>query len=434
MHARTPLRTLAAALGLGALTAAAPAAAAITHEFSGTFTAQYVVSNFNNTPVTKNGAYEPEGLPADTDTANFFEQRVRLGYTAKVDDRLKFVSKFELDYAYYGDESYGVARNHGAAVGADEINIETKNLYLDWTAPGSNLNTKVGMQEYVDGFEGALIWADAAGVALARPFGAANVALGFFRLLDSGDVPGDKTADMLTLDASYQLSEKTKVGGAYYLVADDRGENKATVHSLGLNGKGAIGPATLNGYLLTQFGTDAADRDISAYGANAGIELPLGSGLLRSEFQYSSGDSNPNDDKTKSLQTFYDEYWYGSHSLALLTRDDLALTADNGVIYDLGFGGRGSMIASAGYDLPLGAKTALSCNAGMGWAVEDFGRQGSTLGTEVNVKLTQQLYEGLTLTARVAYLFLGSFYDGVAAGGENPDDPYDARIVLAYTF
>jgi hypothetical protein len=54
----------------------------------------------------------------------------------------------------------------------------------------------------------------------------------------------------------------------------------------------------------------------------------LGPGTLRAEFLYSSGDGDPADDKAESLQTYYGEYWYGSHSLALLTRDDLALTTD----------------------------------------------------------------------------------------------------------
>jgi hypothetical protein len=433
MNARTTLRIAAAALALGAA-AAAPAAAAIQHEFSGQFTAQYVMTNFNNTAVTKDFAYNPDGLPADPGSANFFEQRVRLGYAAKFDERLKFVSKFEIDYAYYGDASYGVGANEGAAVGADQVNLETKNLYLDFTCPITGVNAKVGMQEYIDGFEGALIWADAAGLVFARPFGATTLSLGYFRLLDTGAVPGNETADLLALDGSYQVGEGTKIGGAYYLVRDDRGDATITVHSLGLNAKATFGPATVNGYLLSQFGDTGDGRDISAFGGNAGAELKLGPGTARAEFQYSSGDDNADDGTVKSLQTFYGEYWYGSHSLALLTRDDYALTADNGVVYDLGFGGRGSMIASAGYDLPLGDKTALSCNIGAGWAVEDYDRGGPALGTEANVKLTQQLYEGLTLTVRAAYLFLGNFYDGVAENGADPDNPWDARIVLAYTF
>jgi len=433
MNARTTLRTAAAALAL-ATAAASPAAAVIQHEISGQFTAQYVMSNFNNTAVTKDYAYNPDGLPADPGTADFFEQRVRLGYAAKFDERLKFVSKFEIDYSYYGDSSYEVGANGGAAVGADQVNLETKNLYLDFTCPSTGVNAKIGMQEYVDGFEGALIWADAAGLMFARPFGAATLSLGFFRLLDDGDVPGDQTADLLAIDGSYQISERFKVGGAYYLVSDNRGEADITVHSLGVNTKATLGPATVNGYLLGQFGDAGDGKNISAFGGNAGAEIKLGPGTARAEFCYSSGDDNADDNTVKSLQTFYNEYWYGSHSLALLTRDDYGLTADYGVIYDLGFGGRGSMIASTGYDLPLGAKTALSCNLGAGWAVKDYDRGGPALGTEANVRLTQQVYESLTLTVRAAYLFLGNFYDGVAENGADPDNPWDARIVLAYTF
>jgi len=259
MKTRTALSSLAAVLALGAL-AAAPAAA-IQHEFSGSFTAQYVMSNFNNTPVTKDFAYNPDELPADTDTASFFEQRVRLGYTAKVDDRLKLVTLFEIDYAYYGDASYEVGANRGAALGADQVNLETKNVYLDYTCPVTGINAKVGMQGYIDAFEGALIWADAAGVALARPFGAATLSLGFFRLFDAGDVPGTKTADLVALDAVYQFSETTAVGAAYYLVNDDRGDETVKLNTVGVNVKAALGPANLNGYLLTQFGEDGAGRE-----------------------------------------------------------------------------------------------------------------------------------------------------------------------------
>ena len=433
MKPRTATRILAAALALGGL-GAAPAAA-IQHEIDGTFSAQYVVSNFNNTPVTANYAYDPDGLPADPGTSDFFEQRLRLGYTAKVDDRLKLVTKFELDFGYYGDASYGVGANEGAAIGGDQVNLETKWVYLDFTSPASDTNVKVGLQEYLDSFEGTLIWADAAGVVLARPFGKANLSLGFFRLFDNGEENlGDETADLFTVDASWQFAEGRKAGAAYYLVNDDRGEDTITTHTVGVNAKGGFGAMTLNGFAFYQFGDAGEGKDVSAWAANAGLELPLGPGTLRSEVQYASGDNDPNDGEVNSLFTYYGEYWYGSHSLALLTRDDYALTADNGVVYDVAFGGRGSLIASAGYDLPLGAKTALSCNLGAGWAAEDQGRAGSLVGTEANVKLTQQIYEGLTLTVRGAYLFLGDFYDGVAEGGADPDNPWDARVVLAYSF
>jgi hypothetical protein len=314
------------------------------------------------------------------------------------------------------------------------VNLETKWVYLDYTDAATAVNAKVGMQEYIDGFEGALIWADAAGVALARPFGAANVSAGYFRLFDEGEVLGDATANLLAIDASYQLAEGRKVGGAYYLVSDDRGAETVTSHTVGANASLALGAATINGFALYQFGDLGGGVDIEAWAANAGAKLPLGPGTLRAEFLYASGDGNPADDKAESLQTYYGEYWYGSHSLALLTRDDLALTTDNGVVYDVAFGGRGSMIASAGYDLPRGKSTALSCNLGAGWAAEDFGREGGLLGTEANVKLDQQLYEGLTLTVRAAYLFLGDYYNGVAEGGADPDDPWDVRAVIAYSF
>lgn len=431
MIARSTLRIVAAALAFGG--AAAPAAA-VQHEFSGSFTAQFVLSNFNNTAVTKNSAYDPDGLPADPGTASFLEQRVRLGYAAKVDESLKLVSRFEIDYAYYGDASYGVGADRGAALGADQVNLETKNLYLDYCSPSTGFTARIGMQEYLDAFEGALIWADAAGLTFARPFGAAALSLGLFRLYDTGDIPGERTADLLAVDGSYQAGAAARVGASYYFVSDERGEETVTVHTLGVSARGALGPATVNGYLLAQLGDAGGGRDIRAFAGNAGVDLEVGPGTARAELNYASGDGDPDDGTARHLQTFFNEYWYGSHSLGLLTRDDYGLTADNGVVYDLAFGGRGSMIASAGYDLPLGGQTAVSGNLGAGWAGEDAGRAGSSLGTEINVRLTRQIHECLSLTVRAAYLFLGTFYDGAAENGEDPDNPWDARVILAYSF
>src|SRR6185369_3271508 len=121
------------------------------------------VNNFNNSTTTSNGDfgnvgfgfYEPQGLDAKAPTATYFAQRARLQYTAKANDNLKLVTHFEID-SIWGDDSYHAARNKGGALGADQINIETKSVYLDFNCPLTGVNYKVGIQPFNDSYKGVL--------------------------------------------------------------------------------------------------------------------------------------------------------------------------------------------------------------------------------------------------------------------------------------
>lgn len=434
MKKRKLLPALAFALA-PALLAAAPAAADLKHEFSGSYQFQYVTSNFNNAETVLDpgdGYYHPEGKDKDATTAKFFEQRVRLGYTAKADDKLRLVTKFELDYAYFGNSSYGVGNDGGGAVGADHVNLETKQLYLDYVCPVTGVNVKTGMMEYVDAFEGTLIWADAAGILLTRPAAFVNLSLGYFRLYDDGEVPGVRTADLLAFDATSQILESGRASLSYLLLTDDRGGGKTTLHTVGTSGLAPIGRANLNGFALYQFG-EVGGADVAAYALNAGVDVRLGTGTAKLELLYASGDTD-GDAKIESLQTFAGEHWYGSSPLAILTRDEYALTTDYAVVYDSGFLGQGSLIATLAYGIPVGEMTAVDCAVGAAWAAKTADGRDKMVGTEVDVKLTHEVRQGLTVVVRGAYAMLGAYFDNVAADGQTPENLFDARVILSYAF
>src|SRR5919198_1631015 len=141
-------KKLLAVAAVGALTVVTTAPAmALENEFHGLFRVRGFVSNFDDGSA---GAVTPTFQPG---TKNFIEQRARLLYQAKANDDLKLVTHFEID-SRWGDASYSQTantanssfRNAGGGIGADQVNIETKNVYVDFNCPVTKANYKVGIQ------------------------------------------------------------------------------------------------------------------------------------------------------------------------------------------------------------------------------------------------------------------------------------------------
>ncbi|MDJ0883877.1 MAG: hypothetical protein QNJ48_06935, partial [Desulfobacterales bacterium] len=80
---------------------------------------------------------------ASDDTIERADTRTRLYYTAKINDNLKLVNKFEMD-AVFGDQSDATS-NYGD-VGADGIAVEVKNSYADFNL--GPVNVTAGVQPY----------------------------------------------------------------------------------------------------------------------------------------------------------------------------------------------------------------------------------------------------------------------------------------------
>jgi hypothetical protein len=354
---------------------------------------------------------------------------------------------FELDYWAWGNNSYDGpgGRGNGGAIGADTVNIETKNLYLDWSIPSAKLNAKIGMQGYDDSFKGVFAGADMAGILLTHSYTNATASAGFFRWNDTGDTLGKHTRDMFVLDGKYNLNKQTTLGAAYYFVNSDNidytnvvGQEDLSVHMLGLNAATKIGALNIDGFVAYQFGKDdVANNDRSAFAANVGANMPAGKGTFRTEFLYVSGDED-----NSSKHSFYTPYsqkfpqyelaesGFYNNEMVILGRDKYAMTNDNAIVYDVNNRNQGVIFGSLGYDYPLTSTINGSVNAG--FAAVDEKNEGdhdsSYLGTEFNGELIYSYNENLKLTARAAYVVLGDYY------ASNNDDPYDVKLMVKYSF
>jgi hypothetical protein len=411
-------RNVLAALTVAGLAAvAATPAMALENQFSGAFVSFYSLSNYS-----ANGV-----LAKDAPTQNYFVQRARLGYTAKASENAKLVTKFELDYNYYGNNSYTVARGGGAALGADSVNIETKNIYLDFNLP-SKTNVKIGMQPYNDSFKGILFDADMAGILFTQEYKSASVSAGFFRFADSDAANiGKSTHDMISLDGKYSLNKNTTLGAAYYYIADDTA-NDAKVHTIGINGSTSIGPVGLTAFAVAQTGDMTATKKAKGYALNLGAKAPLAGGTVRSEVLYVAGGKNAfyipaSVNGGTEGGGFYD------NEMIILSRDKNATTIDNALVYDVNNANKGVFFASAGYDYTFTPKLSGSANLGIASAANN-GAQKNFMGTEINFEANYKVIPEVTIGARAGYVFLGDYFKATP----KVDNPYDMKIIAKYSF
>lgn len=468
-------KTLAVAAAAVLTATTAVPALALENEFHGMFRLFGAVTNFNLTETTGGfGLYDPQN-PKDADgnpipnrfldkkpsTATYFAQRARLMYVAKANDDLKLVTHFEID-SNWGDSSYAVGRNKGGAIGADQVNFETKSVYLVFAVPSTPIKVKAGIQPYNDAFKGIVFDADMAGILATANYRNFTNSIGFFRFNDAG-TPGKATRDMVAVDVKYQVTPSTKLGGAYYLVSDDRGRadgdaafvrqqagNSNIFHTLGLNAEGSFGPVTLDGFFVYQFGNLEApvNRHVSAFAGNVGARVKAGPGTARSEFLYVSGDKGGGS-TSNAFQSVSYEHGYYNGDLQLLFRDPYSMSVDNAIVFTANNQDQGVVAGFVGYDLPVTSKLSVTANAGFAAVAKENARKpnklnsanvslgknsSNYLGTEISGHVDYKLYDNLTVIARGAYVVLGDYYDGVAAGGEDPRNPYMGSFVLNYAF
>jgi hypothetical protein len=425
-------KVMAALVTLGLAAAVATPAMALENQFSGSFTSFYDISNYSASGV----------LAKDAATQNYFVQRVRLGYTAKASDDVKLVTKFELDYNWYGNNSYDNTRGGGAALGADGINLETKNLYLDLNV-AKGLNAKIGMQPYNDSFKGIIFDADMAGVLLSHEYEKASITAGFFRFADRTKTAADLTTigkytqDMFSLDAKYNIAKEIKVGAAYYYFGDNRDPAKeAKVHNVGINFDTELGHVTLSGFGLAQFGDITNTQKAKGFALNVGAKMPVAGGTARTEFLYAGGGKNAlyvpaSDNGGTEGGGFYDA------EMIMLNRDKNATTIDNAIVYDSnnvnGTPNLGVIMGSIGFDYPITTKLSGSVNAGFAAVAKDTAAAGvhksNYLGTEVNCEANYKLMPTVTLGARAGYVVLGDYFKGTSF-----DNPYDVKLIAKFAF
>jgi hypothetical protein len=500
-------KTVAIAAVAGALAAISVPAMALENEFHGVYNFNFTGSNFQD---GGSGDFFPGGRPAfspanGSATAgaavapwastrqmnNYFEQRARIFYTAKVSDDLKLVTGFELDARFGSPAQNGVAPNpavgkytstEAGKLDADGISLETKWVYLDFNV-GKDFNTKLGVQPYKDTLKGLFIDADVPAVMTATKMGAYTLGLGFSRFADDSGLTGaparlgDNAKDLFIWDNTFTVTKDTKVAFSYYFLADysatttggtttfldqKNRDQDVLLNTLALSGETKVGDISLSGFAAMQAGhqkhvvgalqasppaetgSRASDRYFHGLAANIGAKVAAGPGTLRTAFLYTSGGTSGSQYKgwvTSSVNS------YNEGGMMILARStaNSPTTTDRYVRRNV----TNLSLLTVGYDANLTDKTFLNGNIGLGFApstadapVNKSTLKGNTaryMGTEINMEAGYKLYSNLTLKAQAAYMMLGSYYSGSASdskpgSSKDPENPYSLRLHAQFKF
>jgi len=217
------------------------------------------------------------------------DTRTRLYYTAKLNDNLKLVNKFEMD-AVWGDAVTGT--NYGDA-GADGIKIEIKNSYADFNVGPANF--LVGVQNFTLG-RGFVNNDDAAGMkaiykvndGLYLPFIWKKDIEGGAGISTNNDSANYQDIDMYVFTPLIYLSKDIKINPYYAFMNSRDGaqvsampnlSDNVNVSIIGLDFDAKMGAASFwftgvfqtGDATATAAGAGVANRIVGAVGAADGI-------------------------------------------------------------------------------------------------------------------------------------------------------------------
>lgn len=446
---------VAAAVGALGVASAVPAMA-IENEFHGMYRAYGFMTNaLSGSSVS--GAFN---LRDNSKTDKFIEQRARLQYIAKASDDLRLVTHFELDTKFGGAQTSGkyvAGQGDSGNLDADKINLETKNVYLDFKIPSIPVRTQVGIQPYNDSFGGLYGNFDATGVTFNGNFGALKATYGYFTVANAlATTPqfdsNKDTADLNVLDLKFAINKDMTVGASYYMLLDKVGTATLVNNTVGLNAAAKVGPASLTAAFGLQFGKANPGTNVSygspalsaegttAIAAAVAAKIAAGPGSVNVAALYLSGDKDG---------TGYNKGWqsigsgvnyYTPANMWLITRNVATINSSVAIggNPDLARDGRGILGVFAGYEGTAG-KVFYNANAGAAKVDKKRAAESANIGAEINATIGYKLYANLSTQLTAAYMIVGDGYGKdtgtLLPGGVNKaDNPFLTAVALNYAF
>lgn len=393
---------------------------------------------------------------------------------------------FELDWTW-GDANYGAGGNFGGAFGADFVNMQTQNLYIEFR-PQKNFFLNAGLARLFDnikvpaytltedlvhtGYRLAIWGSDATGITAHYLLNDQRFKFGAYQLYEN-NVEQNDDVSLFEIDYEYDIDIFNSAGlSLYYLRDRGNGEGGVSILGQGLNsglsnyngvfnfdfgnasykadvvwlGTHFHGDPTLkqgrfgySGFAISNMGVAKTDtRSIDIFGLAANLRLAYKYGKTRNDFLALDGifttgdDNNISDGKYSGVLT--GNNWtapgavFFSHGLYLLLPHGNVVNRFLGAVIDIQNIGYGLMAGSfsASYDI-IPNKFKIKSAVGFGASPVKPTGGGSMIGSEFNLNLLYKLKVYMDLELHAAYLSLGDFYDSSEVNGGNtsrPDDPW----------
>ncbi|MCF7822602.1 MAG: hypothetical protein K9N35_00370 [Candidatus Marinimicrobia bacterium] len=430
--------------------------------------------------------------------ANYVEQRFlgMLSYSPRLfDGWARMRMSFELDWTW-GDANYGAGGNFGGAFGADFVNMQTQNLFMEFH-PNKKWYVNLGLLRFYDntsvpyytgtsellttGYRLSLFASDASGLsAHFSPNTYQHFKAGAYQLYEN-NVDQNDDVFLFELDVEQDLSIKSTLGLTVYHLRDyASGEGGVSILGQGLNSglanyNGvfnfnlgsepydarlwwfgahfdsdpllAQGRFGMSGFAYTTRGvvsTATRDIDVAGYAANVRLAYKYGK-TDRDRFVldgiFSTGDTKNVDDGkytgvlTGNNWTSPGAVFFGTGLYLLLPHGDVVnrYYASTIDIQNMGYG-LAAGIAQLSYDI---IPYKLRAEANLGYAVSPVAPVGggNNMGFEKNVGVVFSPKVFFDIEMHAAHLSLGDFYDSTDTNGNitgRPADPWTFILLLKW--
>ncbi len=413
------------------LALASPALAA--HKFNGYFhLAAY-------SEIERDGTKEGE-------SQQFMLQRFRAKLTNQLNEHVGVVYYGEID-SDWGESGKGNIGGSGK-LGADGVNIETKNAFLDLKA--GNSSARLGIHGMYDMYEAVVFDDDMAGATFSHNFGAANLTA-MYSKWEEGNRANWDDADMYGLQLSGAFNDNFKAGASvYYFDNNDTtfqyylpGDTELFFY--GVNAALGFDAFSLDGFVLYQDGTINAtvgpDTDVKGLAASVKAKMNLSNGDLGLRLIYYS-EADDAKEEGAWLGNFGGNAYYNDN-LMLFLNDPYATNVDNEDYQSLdasqaGFGLIGA-VASGNHN--FANNMYFNWGAGFFKAMTDDAyddnidvKKGKTLGYEVAARIGKKFYDVVDVSLNGAYASFGDFYDNTVVDNKgqaaDPDDVFKTYLMV----
>ncbi len=433
-----------------------------------TYAAEMKISGLNRVKFIS--ADNLDGNDDTDDNSNFVKQRLRMYFTSIASENLKVVYKNEIDFEW-GDDSFDNGRGNGGRLGGDQVNLETKNIYMEFMIPDTPVKTTIGLQG-ITMHKGWFISDDISAAKFDLNFDPVTV-MAYGAIVNDQDFT-DSNDDIWQLVASGAY--KAENMDARLSLGYEKGQEKNTRPGVRSDdfymamGELNMSFDTVSFFVIgaTNFGErdgdnsaagKALDRDYSGYMFHGGVSVALDMATLRAQAFIASGDnetdsqtSDDDDFRSMSGQTFSwseilsDGYFWEANSnmtqISSIGAGDYTAPGHSEANHPSNV-----YAINAGADFKPTDTTSISLDIWYVGMIEDRSVgcdptvdscDEDSIGVEVDAKLVQKVYDNLDILIVGAYMLADDGYGTSTADRKGKissgDDAYVIGMGLNYKF
>jgi len=283
-------------------------------------------------------------------------------YTPSIfDGKATLRASFEIDWTW-GDVAYGTGGNFGSAISADQVNLQTQNLEVEFV-PAKYWTINIGLQRLFDtphdlyrtffdkftstGYRLAYFGTDGVGISVRRQTDNKKLKAGFYKLYEN-NVELNDDVTLFELNQQVTVAPKWNVGASVYYIKD----NSSGKGGVSILGQGYSSPlTTYNGTFRFPLGADPYKSDVFWLGTyfSRNEEMVLDRWFMSGFLNFNVGSIRQklagSDAYTKTVSigglaaNFRAGYRYGQTTGDVVTTDFLFTSGDNNGITDKKYSG-----------------------------------------------------------------------------------------------